>query len=288
MEFTYYNNFNGKVRREGIEAAADYARALGFSSVEPLGGMECSYPVSVEDARHMKAVLQSRGMRTACYSVGITVWGNEAAAEASLMKHLEIAAAAGSPYLHHTLLLSLALIPGGPSYEEAMEAVLPVALRVAQRAESLGVMCLYEPQGMYFNGLQGFSTFFSEMKRLTANVGVCADLGNTWFVDESILPILEKFGSDVKHVHVKDYRIREIPPTDGEKYYISRGGKYICNVLPGTGVVDFAACRRLLDDVGYTGAFAMENSHPEPFEEGVKRAMCALTQGEACIMKGLL
>ena len=30
----------------------------------------------------------------------------------------------------------------GISYEEAMEAVLPVALRVAQRAESLGVLCL--------------------------------------------------------------------------------------------------------------------------------------------------
>jgi sugar phosphate isomerase/epimerase len=235
----------------------------------------------------MKTVLQSRGMRTACYSVGINVWNNDAA-EAALLHHLEIAAAAGSPYFHHTLLLSLSPLPNGPSYEEAMEAVLPAALRIARRAEQLGVMCLYEPQGMYFNGIKGFGTFFSEIKRLSSNVGVCADLGNTYFVDESILPILEKFGSDVKHVHVKDYRIQDVPPPAGEKYYLSRGGKYIRNVLPGNGAVDFAACRRLLDAVGYRGAYAMENTHPEPFEEGVKRAICALTQGEACIMRGLL
>ncbi|MBE6561885.1 MAG: sugar phosphate isomerase/epimerase [Ruminococcaceae bacterium] len=287
MDFAYYNYFTGKAKKDGIEAAADYARALGFTSVEPLGGMDCRYPATVEEAAHMKQVLQSRGMHTACYSVGITVWNNPAAEEA-LMTHLRVAAAAGSPYFHHTLLLSLAPIPGGPSYEEAMEAVLPVALRVAKRAAELGVMCLYEPQGMYFNGLAGLGTFFTEMKRLTSNVGICADLGNTYFADESVLPILEKFGRDVKHVHVKDYTFPDTPPADGKKCYISKGGKYFRDTLPGTGAVDFAACRRLLDAAGYTGAYAMENSHPEPFEEGVKRAMCALTQGEACIMKGLL
>ena len=287
MECTYYNYFNSKVRKEGIEAAADYARALGLTSVEPLGGMGVSYPCSVEEAAHMKKVLASRGMRTACYSVGITVWNNDAAEEA-LMRHLAIAAAAGSPYFHHTLLLSLTPIPNGPTYEEAMEAVLPTALRVARRAEQLGVMCLYEPQGMYFNGIDGLGRFFTEMKRLSTNVGICADLGNTYFVDESILPILEQFGADVKHVHVKDYRIRDTPPATGEKYYTSRGGKILRNVLPGNGAVDFAACRRLLDAAGYKGAFSMENTHPEPFEQGVRQAIRALTQGEVCMMKGLL
>ena len=165
MDFTYYSHFSANARKNGIEAAADYARALGFSSVEPLGGMDCRYPASVEEASHMKRVLHAHGMRTACYSVGLTVWNNTDAAETSLMKHLEIAAAAGSPYLHHTLLLSLKPIPNGPTYEEAMEAVLPAARRIAHRAKELGVMCLYEPQGLYFNGLSGFGRHKRKLRK---------------------------------------------------------------------------------------------------------------------------
>lgn len=44
-------------------------------------------------------------------------------------------------------------------------------------------------------------------------------------------------------------------------------------VCGGHGVIDVEACMKILKDAGYNGAFALEISHPEPYEKGVEQAM---------------
>jgi len=80
-------------------------------------------------------------------------------------------------------------------------------------------------------------------------------------------------------VHVKDYR-RIAVPEEGVKCYPTRDGAYLRETVVGEGDVNFAEVMRLLCAAGYRGAFAMENTHPEPWEDGVRTAMELLKRYE--------
>ena len=275
MDFTLYAHLNGMVHRDGWEKTAQYARRCGFSSVELLNGCHPAgthIPASVEQAGRIRRILEANGLHAACYSVGETFLGDDGAKEEMLREHIRRAAAIGSPYLHHTLILWLTLPPDAPTYEKVLAPMADLAARAAEYARTLGVRCLYEPQGMYFNGRLGFGEFYRAVRKRTDNIGICADVGNPMFADDDVLGILADFPGEVYHVHVKDYR-RIAVPEEGVKCYSTRGGAYLRETVVGEGDVEFTEVMRLLQEADYQGAFAMENTHPEPWEDGVRTAM---------------
>ena len=282
MNFTFYARFNTMAVRDGIEAAADYAVRMGFSSVEFLESTSPNARFLAPDtkkAAEIRKILADRGLTVACYSVGTTLWQNPQAVE-SLKRHAEIAAALGSPFLHHTLLLWLTKTPDLPEFAPAMEYVTDAAADVARHAAPLGVTCLYEDQGMYANGVENFGIFFKEIRNRCANTGVCGDIGNILFVDEEPEAFFAAYAGDIRHVHMKDYLRKSAPVSPGRYWMPTAGGSWIRDTMVGHGVIDFGACMKILKDAGYTGAWALENDHPEPFEEGVVQAMQYLKRYE--------
>ena len=74
--------------------------------------------------------------------------------------------------------------------------------------------------------------------RLGANV----DVGHAWCAGDDPAESIRRLGSRVKHLHLEDIRNRT--------HY---------HLIPGEGgEIDFAAIRQALDEVGYTGAAAVE------------------------------
>ena len=107
MQFTFYTRFNSMARRDGLEATADYAAEHGFSAVEFLESAGPGEPSVVKNtamAKEARKVLAARGLRTACWSVGTTVYKSPEAV-ASLKRQAEILSEMECPFLHHTLLL---------------------------------------------------------------------------------------------------------------------------------------------------------------------------------------
>lgn len=275
MEFTFYNGFVEMLKEQGIEAAADYALSLGLTSVEFLEFTDSGYPEAVtteEEAKHVREVLESKGMRVACYSVGTTVYQNEDAV-LGLMRHAEIAAALGSPFLHHTLLLWLTVPENGPTLEEGLKIASDAAIRVAKHAEKLGITCIYEDQGMYVNGVENFGKFYSAVKAECKNVGVCGDVGNILFVDGDPEAFFRAYASEIKHVHIKDYIKKGGEQSPGSIWMPTKGGNWLRDTMIGSGCIDFKACLDVLKEVGYKGPYALELCHPEPFEEGIRQAV---------------
>ncbi|MBR6789554.1 MAG: sugar phosphate isomerase/epimerase [Oscillospiraceae bacterium] len=277
MKFTFYTNFTEMVKEKGIEAAAEYAEKMGFSSVEILEMDRPTLFSSLDEAKKAREVLAAHGLTMACYSVGITLY-NAPEMEEALMRHAEFAAALGSPFLHHTLILSLAMKEGMPSFEDGIAYVTDAAERVANYAKTLGITCIYEDQGMYANGIEGFGAFYNELKRRCDNVGVCGDVGNSYFVDVESDAFFEAFADDIVHVHIKDY-IRKFGDTaPGSDWYRTRGGNWLRDTTVGSGCVNFPAIMATLKRIGYTGPLALELCHPEPFDYGVKQAMDYLSR----------
>ncbi|MBQ7336228.1 MAG: sugar phosphate isomerase/epimerase [Clostridia bacterium] len=277
MNFSMYAKFANRLKKNGIEETASYAKALGFTSVELFEFIGRDWEPCVHDeqeAKHITEVLAANGLSVACYSIAVNLLqegmtpDTVTPMERELMHYADMAAAVGSPFLHHTLLLGVD--SGVITMETALQSIVPVAVRVAKYAHALGVSCIYEDQGQYFNGVEGFGAFYRAVKAQCPYVGVCGDIGNTLFVDEDPARFFRAFASEMRHIHIKDY-IKCAPDDAGAA--VSQGRNWIKETIPGRGCIDFPSCLAALREVGYSGAFALENNHEEDFAYGAAETM---------------
>lgn len=258
MEFAFYAGFTEMCRRDGIEKTVAYAAKQGFSAVEPLETTSGQTQTvrNLREAEELRRILADQGMSVACYSVGTNLYRSPAAVD-DLCRKLEIASAMGSPFLHHTIACGLNAVTSipGAGFDDMLPELVEGACRVAEKAKSYGIRCIYEDQGFYVNGVRNFGKFYHAVHENCPTVGVCGDLGNISFVDETAVDFYNAFAPYIVHVHCKDYKIY-----DAEKYgcYRTAQGRYLENTLPGTGNVDYHACFRILMEHGYTGKYALE------------------------------
>ena len=251
--------------REGVDACV----ANGLEYIELYNGWEFDgrlmLPELIRNARRWKEYADSRGIRVSCFSAYADVVGENRAAVIQQLKNLaEVCEVLGCPYLHHTLAPSLesANTAAGEVFEKAIGAVR----EIYDYAEAHGVKCLYEPQGLVFNGCQAIQRFLSEVGR---DVGLVADFGNPLFVGESAKAFVTRFAHRIAHVHIKDYLVKESSAADPGKYwYQAKNGDYLRDTIIGHGHVPIRSLFRILLEAGYTGAYSLEcggleHAHPE-------------------------
>ena len=267
MKIAMYSYFSDLVRQRGIEEAADVARSFGCDAVEFIDVYGKTSVIEDEKtALEFRRVLDEKGLKVACYSVAIHVVSpesdglDEADAERYLMHCAKMAAAVGSPFLHHTLVLTYRYNENSyvRDFEGVKKKLLPHTCAIADLCNSLGLTVLYEPQGVYVNGRENFTSFYCEMKRLGKNVGVCGDMGNSLFCDWRPEEFFEEFAGEIKHIHAKDYKLSN----DGNaRGYSSMSGKKIIPVAFGEGDVDVKRCISAVRERGYDGAIALEGEY---------------------------
>lgn len=243
-----------------------YDQVIAFCVKNQLGGLEL-FPMleladgNPEKARRIAEAARDQGLEITCFSAGVDLAVQEGTDRVALLKrYADCAAAAGSPFFHHTLALSLTPSYGEVTYRDIRDRVTPRAQEVFDYAADLGVLCLYEDQGLYCNGAARFGDFLGNLNRPAR---VCLDLGNCLFVDE--MP--EVFGSLflplIKHVHLKDYLIRPpYMPHPGENCHISAAGSYLLELPMGYGSVNFETVFTMLLRHGYDGWFSTESAAP--------------------------
>lgn len=267
MKFTAYTHFSEKIKSEGLASAVDFILPLGFSSVEIFDMATPNQSdtfKSAEEAKRAGEYLLSKGLSVACYSVGATLYDYETGgvnrfAVERLLHHADIAAALGSPFLHHTLILDLAPPPNAPDFDTALKVVTNAAKQVADYCKPLNLTCLYEDQGLFFNGVEGYGRFYRAMKELCSNVGVCGDIGNTLFIGESAEAFFRQFADEIKHVHVKDYIVCDDIAANENGWTKTQSNKYLKATAIGNGDIDLEAILRPLKAAGYDGSFAFES-----------------------------
>ena len=262
LSTSMYSGFSSLVNKHGPEYAAGFASSSGFSSVEFIDIIGTGFTTfqNTDQALLARRILHKHSLSVSCYSVGANLVNIESGVQKNsetietLKQIAEIAAALGSPYLHHTLFANLTLPHHAPSFDDVLYPVVEAAREVADYCKGLGISCIYENQGMYFNGVCNFNRFFQLMKTHCDNVGICGDIGNSLFVDEDPLPFFEAFIDHIKHVHLKDYK--KVTHTSALR---SREGIYLKDVPIGSGDIDIPSCLKALKKHGYCGAFSIED-----------------------------
>ena len=258
MKYSNYYAFQRDCKANGIEYAAKHSAALGFDAVEFLDVLMSPSPQYESlDASYVKSVLEQNGLTVACFSVVVNLLTTDfAILKERFAKQIEFAARLGAPCLHHPLVPGLSMAEDAPSYASVFDRILEPAVWIAERCAEYGLTCLYEPQGMYFNGVEGLKPFYQCVSKACSNVAICGDVGNALFVDVSANEIYDAFLHDIKHVHVKDYLIGD--RAIEERCWQSRGGKWISECPIGTGVTDFSYCFNRLKQVGYDASISFE------------------------------
>ena len=267
MRYTNYFVFKKDLDANGIEYAARHSKELGFDSVEFLDFYSPDQPILPEmiDIDEAKRVLCDYGLEVSCFSVGINLLelGPKKSVDV-LKKYSDTAARLGSPFLHHTLVFPLTLPEDAPSYDDILDGIVETASAVASYCSKLNVTCIYEPQGMYFNGVAGLTPLLTEMKKRATNVGVCGDVGNCLYVDDDPVAVFEAFAPDILHVHMKDYTVRA-EKGDNPTTKPSRSGRWLTISEIGAGDIDLVGAMRALKSVDYDGAFALEVKGDDDF-----------------------
>lgn len=257
---TAYGEFFGLLRTGDIVSAARAVSEAGIGTVEFLELQKHPIVTDTETAKRFRRVLTEHGLSVACFSATARLWapslteGEMDAQEHRLMRLADAAAEVGSPYLHHTLVMTS---DHSAPYEAVLDRVAERAIRIARYARRLGLRVLYEPQGMYFNGSDGFRGLYRRVKAECPEVGVCADVGNPMFVDEDPVRFVKEFACEALHVHVKDYRGSD---GNGDR---TRGGRFLIPARIGTGEAHVAECLSALAAAGYTGYFGVEDDGDE-------------------------
>lgn len=273
MKLTSYNQFASDLRHESVRTAVEHARRMGFEWVESLDVAPAGKRTPLYekyDADECRRALHDGGLRVACHSVALDRCDRREEELLDCMyREIDFAARIGSPYFHHTLVLSLKPLSDPMTYEQMLEAVLPNAQKIAARCREYGLGCLYEPQGLFFNGVDGVRGLLDAMRQDYDNVGVCMDLGNSMFVDVPPLEVVRALGEWTRHVHVKDY-LSCPSPMEGREGYFSRGGRWLSECALGEGACELSACLDVLRHLGYDGAVSLEVNGDDA---SVRRAM---------------
>ena len=243
--------------------AVDYAKEAGIDALEPYPHAEFAQPTdeAVEKAKELKAYAAEKGIKINCFSMGINITtGDTIAANIERLKgYARVAAAMGSPFLHHTLMPQLVSnFTSNIKFDEFLSRAVKGITEVYDYAASVGVEAVYEDQGFTFNGGERFERLLNAVDR---DIKVVADLGNIMFVDEDPVDFVGRFAPHIVHVHVKDYIRKSAYGNDPGKdggWYTTRRGDYLRGTIVGHGSIDYVACCKILISAGYTGSFSLE------------------------------
>ena len=264
MKIAIYAGFRELISKEGIYGAFKTARDLGYDAAELLFTTSEGDCVTNESEEYERAV-RDFGIPVACISCYTDVvtkdepYRVDPSSVYAVKKCIDLAVRIGCRFVHHTLVTSLCR--ARDDYAEIIPIACEAATEIASYARARDIDILYEPQGMLFNGLLGYSEFFDTVRSNCDNVGVCLDVGNTLWVDENCYALAEKYAPYVKHVHLKDYVL-----SSDNRAYLTAGGKSINEVMLGTGIIDLNRVFNVLTNTGFDGYFSIEDNSSNNYE----------------------
>ena len=273
-----YAGMREKIAQLGVTEAFNLARVCSYGGVELLFiAHECA--TICEMAEEYREAIAHSGIGVKCISCYVDLLTNDGsyrvshAATEAVKRCVDLAQAIGCPLVHHTLVTRLS--GGRDGYAEALPHAVRAAEEIATYAYGRGITVLYEPQGMLFNGLDGYSGLLDAMLCRHENVGLCLDIGNTLWVDEDCYALAQKYAHLIRHVHLKDYRL----DTEDTRYRTA-GGHTIEEVLLGTGIINLSQVLDILARAGYRGALAIEDNSNSDFNSIALNALTVVAKAK--------
>ena len=215
-------------------AMIDCAAANGMKVLEVFTKEELETP-DLEAARKIRAYADKHGVKICCLSCYTSISPENVKETVPLMKRfVDVAAALGSPYFHHTLVSKYSTPDYVIEHKEALfETVIKAVREIYDYGQSVGVRLVYEDQGYLIH----------------------------YNVDEEMEGFFNAFKDRVCHVHLKDVIYADRPGCEND-WIQTLHGKFFRVVPMGEGIIDHKKYIDQLEAAGYTGCYGLEYGAP--------------------------
>ncbi len=143
--------------------------------------------------------------------------------------------------------------PGGPlegrSWDECLKLFIEMLKPVVEHAEKEQILLLVEPEpDLLIETADQYLEFSSKIH--SPYLGLNFDIGHSFCVKDDPAETVRRLGKLVRHVHLEDIAATRVHH----------------HLIPGEGVIDFAATLRALQEIGYEGWVTIElyTCHDQP------------------------
>jgi sugar phosphate isomerase/epimerase len=136
--------------------------------------------------------------------------------------------------------------PGGPveagaSWQDALKLFVEMIKPVAEHAEKEGVLLLVEPEpGLLIETCEQFEEFMRHID--SPAVGMNYDIGHAFCVQDDAATTIPRVARYIRHFHLEDIAATRVHE----------------HLIPGEGVIDFAAALRAIQAISYKGWITIE------------------------------
>ena len=233
----------------------DLSVKYGMTSYEGYCHLGLDQP-NITEAQKIREYADKNNVTCCCFSLYVNIVGDNSKEKIEKIKRfVDVAEILGSPFIHHTVATGYSLDTlTDETKEQFFHRGIQGIREIYDYAATKNIRAVYEDQAFIFNGVSGFERLLNEVDR---NIGIVADFGNIFQMNETIEPFIEKFHDRIVHVHFKDMKYIS-PDYTGSLVHPTLDGRRVAEVEFGTGDVNFNAAMDLLRKYNYNGFYSIE------------------------------
>lgn len=248
------------------------AKDMGFDGIEFI---DLDPPEGVSEAQYAEMIREESeklSLPVTAYTISANLLkdtGVDAEVE-RICRKVDIAKILGADKLRHDAAWS---VPDDIRAFAGFEQLLPVLVdgcrRVTEYAQAKGITTMIENHGFFCQDSERVEKIINGVGN--ANFGILLDIGNFACADENSALAAGRLAPYIKHVHAKDFHIKNGNGYDpGSGFFKSRGGNYLRGSIIGHGDIPVMQCLSIVKNSGYDGYVSIEFEGLEDCIKGIE------------------
>ncbi|MBR6785281.1 MAG: sugar phosphate isomerase/epimerase [Clostridia bacterium] len=247
------------------------AKEAGFDGIEFI---DLSAPDGMSEADFASLIREESeklSLPVIAYTIGANLLGERTLEEEveRVCRKVDIAHILGAKNLRHDAAWS---VPDDIKTYAGFEQILPTLTdgcrKITDYAAEKGITTMIENHGFFCQDSDRVERIITGTA--SPNFGALIDIGNFCCADENSAVAVGKLARYAKHVHAKDFHIKNGNALNpGKGFFKSRGGNYLRGSIIGHGDIPVFQCLSILKSNGYDGFVSVEFEGMENCLDGI-------------------
>ena len=248
------------------------AKEMGFDGIEFIDLSAPEGMSETEFASLIREESEKLSLPVIAYTISANLLNDKGLEEEveRICRKVDVAEILGAGCMRHDAAWGM---PDNSKSYAGFEQVLPTLVdgcrKVTEYAKEKGIVTMIENHGFFCQDSERVEKIICGVGN--PNFGVLLDVGNFSCADENSAVATGRLASYIKHIHAKDFHIKNgngLNP--GKGFFKSRGGNYLRGSIIGHGDIPVYQCLSIAKAAGYDGYVSVEFEGMEDCITGIE------------------
>ncbi len=248
------------------------AKEMGFDGIEFIDLSPSEGISESEYAAMIREESEKLSLPVTAYTISANLL-NDSCLDAEverICRKVDIAEILGAKIMRHDAAWGMPDdIKASAGFDQVLPCLIDGCGRVTEYAQTKGIVTCIENHGFFCQDSERVEKIITGVG--SSNFGVLLDIGNFCCVDENSASATGRLAPYIKHVHAKDFHIKNgngLNP--GKGFFKSRGGNYLRGSIIGHGDIPVMQCLSIVKNSGYDGYVSIEFEGLENCLDGIE------------------